>query len=143
MPDLLLDKVVGFLQISSTTVTAWIFNVLGFYPLHEGFAFKFPEVSIEIAKQCSGIRSGMALVILGVLAGHYALRSNINRVILVFIAVAIAIFKNGVRIVALTLGSIYVDPHILSSQLHREGGIPVFILAFMMLSARHFRDAKI
>ncbi len=133
-PALLLDKIVGFLQTASFTVTGSIFNALGFFPLKEGFVFKFPEITIEVARQCSGIRSSMALVILGLLCGHFFLRSSLNRILLVVFAVLIAIFKNGVRIVGLTLGAIYVDPRILSSVLHKTGGVPVFILAFALLS---------
>jgi exosortase len=134
-PQLLLDRIVGFLQVSSYMVTGWIFNALGFFPLEQGFSFKFPEITIEVASQCSGIRSGMALVILSLLCGYLFLRSSVNRILLVIFAVPIAIFKNGVRIVGLTLGAIYVDPRIMSSSAHKRGGYPVFIMAFSMLMA--------
>jgi len=134
-PDLILGRMVDFLQVASCDVTGWIFNALGFFPLREGFSFRFPEVSIEVAKQCSGIRSSTALVILSLLCGDLFLRSCISRILLVICSVFIAIFKNGVRIVVLTLGSIYVDPRILSSDLHRKGGIPIFIMAFAMLTS--------
>ena len=55
-PGLLLDKIVGFLQTASFAMTGLIFNVLGFFPIEQGFAFKFPEGTIEVATQCSGIR---------------------------------------------------------------------------------------
>ena len=133
-PGLLLDKIVGFLQAASFTMTGLIFNALGYFPLAQGFAFKFPEGTIEVATQCSGIRSSMALIILSLLCGHLFLRSNLNRILLVIFAVLIAIFKNGVRIAGLTLGGLYVDPKILSGPLHRSGGILVFMLGFALLS---------
>jgi len=134
-PEMILDKIVGFLQIASYTVTSWIFHTLGFFPIQEGFMFKFPDITIEVARQCSGIRSSMALVILSLLCGHFFLRSSFNRILLVISAVLIAIFKNGVRIVGLTLSAIYVDPRIMSGPIHKKGGYPVFILAFLMLIA--------
>ena len=133
-PDLLLDKMVSFLQAASYTTTGLIFNALGFFPLEQGFLFRFPELTVEVARQCSGIRSSTALVILSLLSGHLFLRSSLNRILLVIFAVLIAIFKNGVRIVGLTLGAIYVDPRIMSGPMHRTGGVPVFILAFALLS---------
>ncbi|WP_367361401.1 hypothetical protein, partial [Syntrophus sp. (in: bacteria)] len=42
--------------------------------------------------------------------------------------------KNGIRITTLTLLSTYVDPRILQSPLHREGGIPFFILALLLMA---------
>ena len=133
-PTSLLDKIVGILQTASFTMSGWIFNALGFFPLQQGFKFVFPEMTIEVATECSGIRSGMALVILSLLSGHLFLRSNLNRILLIVFAVLIAIFKNGVRIVGLTLGAIYVDPRILTSFVHKSGGVPVFILGFALLS---------
>jgi exosortase len=132
-PDLILDKVVGFLQSASYTMTGWIFNVLGFFPLEKGFEFKFPELSIEVAPQCSGIRSSIVLVILSLIAGNFMLGSKLNRVLLVIVSVPVAIFKNGVRIAGLTLSAIYLDSRILSSEFHKKGGLPVFILAIGLL----------
>ncbi|HYA40969.1 MAG TPA: exosortase/archaeosortase family protein [Syntrophobacteraceae bacterium] len=134
-PEVLLDKIIDFLQVASYTVTGLIFNALGFFPIVHGFIFKFPELAIEVARQCSGIRSCTALVILSLLCGHLFLRSSLNRILLPIFAVPIAIFKNGVRIVCLTLGAIYVDPRIMSGELHQKGGYPVFVLAFFMLMA--------
>ena len=132
-PELLLDKIIDFLQVASYTLTGLIFNALGFFPIAQGFSFKFPEITIEVARQCSGIRSCAALVILSLLCGHLFLRSHLNRILLPVFAVPIAIFKNGVRIACLTLGAIYVDPRIMSGELHKKGGYPVFVLAFLML----------
>jgi exosortase len=132
-PEFILDKIIDFLQMTSYVLTGLIFNALGFFPVAQGLTFTFPEISIEVARQCSGIRSCMALVILSLLCGHFFLRSNLNRILLVVFAVPIAVFKNGVRIVCLTLGAIYVDPRIMSGELHKKGGYPVFALAFLML----------
>lgn len=134
LPELVLDNITGFLQSASFTAARLIFNTLGFFPLTHGFEFKFPELTIEVASQCSGIRSSTVLVILSLLLGNLMLRSTLNRILLVVFAILIAIFKNGVRIAAITLGTIYVDPRIIRGPVHKAGGIPVFILAFAMLS---------
>ena len=41
-PGLLLDKIVTFLQATSFTATGLIFNVLGFFPLEQGFRIQVP-----------------------------------------------------------------------------------------------------
>jgi exosortase/archaeosortase family protein len=45
----------------------------------------------------------------------------------------VAVLKNGIRIVSLTLLAMYVDPGFLTGQLHHEGGIAFFGLALLML----------
>jgi exosortase/archaeosortase family protein len=43
------------------------------------------------------------------------------------------LFKNALRIVTLSLLSIHVDPGIIQSRLHREGGIPFFLIALVLI----------
>ncbi|MCX5847807.1 MAG: hypothetical protein NTW12_15870 [Deltaproteobacteria bacterium] len=43
-------------------------------------------------------------------------------------------FKNGIRITTLTLLRTYVDPRILQSSLHGEGGIPFSIVALLLMA---------
>ena len=55
-------------------------------------------------------------------------------IFLVICAVIIAMLKNGIRILTLSLMGNYVDPRILQSDLHREGGIPFFIVALLLMA---------
>ena len=87
-----------------------------------------------MARECSGIRSGLALFITALLAGHLFLKTWWKQVILVVCVFPITMFKNGIRITSLTLLGTYVDPRILQSSLHREGGIPFFILALLLMA---------
>ena len=77
----------------------------------------------------------MAIFITAVLAGYIFLTSFWKRIFLVVCAVLIAMFKNGIRILTLSLLGNYVDPRILQSSLHREGGIPFFIVALVLTGA--------
>ena len=85
-------------------------------------------VTIEVAKQCSGIRSTMAMVITGVLAAHLFLRDNGKKLILMLTILPITVFKNGIRIVILTLLAIHVDERFLTGGfLHKSGGFVFYI----------------
>jgi exosortase len=134
IPSSLMDCIIHFLQVGSTEVTNLLFIASGVPFLRDGFVFHTPSMSIEVAKQCSGIRSSLALLITSLLAGHLFLRTWWKKIILVIFVVPIALFKNGIRIVTLTLLGTYVDPRILQSSLHREGGIPFFILALLFMA---------
>jgi exosortase len=70
IPTPILDLLVKTLQVGSATATELVFKLLG-VPLHrEGFSFSIPGISVEVAEQCSGIRSSLALIITSVLAGY-------------------------------------------------------------------------
>jgi exosortase len=134
IPTALMDNIIYFLQAGSTEFVNLLFLASGVPFVRDGFVFHLPNVSVEVAKQCSGIRSGMAIFIVAILAGYMFLKSYWKIIFLVICAVLIAMFKNGIRILTLSLLGNYVDPRILSSSLHREGGTPFFILALLLLA---------
>ncbi len=133
-PATVMDKIVTFLQTGSAEFTNLLLLASGTPFLREGFVFHLPGQSIEVAPQCSGIRSGLALFITALLAGHLFLKTGWRQLILVACVFPITMFKNGIRITTLTLLGIYVDPRIIQSSLHREGGIPFFILALVLMA---------
>ena len=134
IPTALMDNIIYFLQAGSTEFVNLLFLASGVPFVRDGFVFHLPNVSVEVAKQCSGIRSGMAIFIVAILAGYMFLKSYWKIIFLVICAVLIAMFKNGIRILTLSLLGNYVDPRILESSLHREGGIPFFIVALLLLA---------
>lgn len=133
-PVCVMDAIITFLQVGSTEFTNLLFMASGVSYVREGFVFHLPSISVEVAKQCSGIRSGLALFITALLAGHLFLRTGWKKLLLALAVIPITMFKNGIRITSLTLLGEYVNPRILQSDLHREGGIPFFILALLLVA---------
>jgi len=134
IPSKVVEAIISILQAGSAEAAYGFFKLTGVPVLREGFIFNLPGMSIEIAKQCSGIRSSIALVITSIIAGQLFLQTNWRKCALVLSAIPIAIMKNGLRIVTLSLLATYVDPRILGSELHKSGGIPFFILALGFLA---------
>ncbi len=133
LPGFLLDRFITWLQVGSADVAEWVFQLSGTPVLRQGMIFVLPRVSIEVAKECSGIRSTQALLITCLLAGHLLLRTNWRRTALLAAAVPVLIIKNGIRIATLTLLAVYVDPNFLSGRLHHEGGFLFFTLGLLIL----------
>jgi exosortase len=134
IPSAVMDGIIYALTIGSTEFTNLLLMASGVPYLRDGFVFHLPSISVEVAPQCSGIRSGLALFITATVAGHLFLKTGWKKVVLALAAIPIAMFKNGIRIVTLTLLGAYVDPRILQSSLHREGGIPFFIVALVLMA---------
>jgi exosortase len=135
IPSVLLEKAITFLQIGSAEVSYWFLRVSGMPIAREGFVFNLPTIDIEVAPQCSGIRSSLSLVITGVLAAYFFLRTGWARALLMLSIVPIAIIKNGFRIASLSWLGVYVDQSILASDLHRQGGFLFFVLALALTGA--------
>ena len=134
IPTALMDNIIHFLQVGSTEFVNLLLLASGVPFVRDGFVFQLPNISVEVAKECSGIRSGMAIFIVAILAGYMFLKSYWKIIFLIVCAVLIAMLKNGIRILTLSLLGNYVDPRILESSLHREGGIPFFIVALLLLA---------
>lgn len=135
IPSAFMEGFIYSLQVGSTEFTHLLFMATGVPFFREGFIFHLPGMSIEVAKECSGIRSSLALLITAVLAGHLFLKTGWKKAILVLLVIPVTMFKNGIRILVLTLLGTYVDPRWLTgSSLHRDGGILFFILALLLLA---------
>jgi len=134
LPPAMLQAIVTFLQRWSAEATAVLFDLLGVSVYREGFLFALPGLTIEIAEECSGIRSTIALFIVGLIAGHLFLRRAWSRTALMTLVVPLAIVKNAVRIVVLSLLAIHVDPSFITGSVtHRYSGIPLFAVSFAIV----------
>lgn len=133
LPDHVLSWVIYQLQRGSTEVAYLLFKIVGVPTLRQGFVLSVPTVTIEVASECSGIRSSLALFITCLLAAHFYLRTPWKITVFLLLVFPLAVFKNGVRIVTLTLLSIHVDPGFLHGYLHHDGGFVFFALALLLL----------
>jgi exosortase len=135
IPTVVMERIITFLQLGSTAAADVIFRLTGVPYVREGFNFYFRGLTIEVAPQCSGIHSGISLLITSLIAGQLFLNTRSRRVFLSVAAIPIAVFKNGMRIATLSLLGLYVDQGILAGPIHKKGGIPFFIVALIMLGA--------
>src|ERR1017187_208012 len=133
LPQVVLDRTIHALQEGSTEIAYLIFRAVGTPVLRHGFLLSVPGVTIEVAKECSSIRSSIALFITCLLAAHLYLRTGWKMWLLVLLSFPLSLIKNGIRIATLTLLSIHVDPSFLTGSLHHQGGFVFFFLALLIL----------
>jgi exosortase len=126
LPENVLNWMVHELQSASADVSSVLFHVIGMPSFRQGFRFMLPGLQIEVASECSGIRSTMALLLVSVLAGYVLLRTPSRRICFALLAIPIGIFKNAVRIVTLSYLGVYVDRAYLEGRLHHQYGGLVF-----------------
>jgi len=132
MPPSIIEPIIRWLQCGSAAVVNALFVALHVSFLRDGFDFYLSGLSIEIATECSGIRSSYALLVLTVLLSYLTLRTNWRRVVLVLAVVPLVLLKNGIRIVTLCLLTIHVDRSVITGPLHHQGGFVFFGLALAL-----------
>jgi len=133
LPTFVEAQVTVALQTASAEVSHSFFKFIGVPTFREGFFFTLPGLTIEVTKECGGIRSTLALVITAVLLGHLFLPAFVKRVVLILFTIPVAICTNAVRIVSVSLITVYVDERFLDVSHDYGGGTIAFILALALL----------
>jgi len=133
MPSVLVEGATRALKAGSAEAVAALLSLTGTPYLREGFVFSLPGFAIEIADECSGIRSSIALLLTGLLASQAFLRTPWAKMLVLLVVLPVTVLKNAIRIVSLVLLATHVDPEFLTGQLHHEGGIVFFALSLGLL----------
>jgi exosortase len=147
LPQAILERATLVLRVCSTQAAGILFRLGGVPVFRDGFRFSLPGLDVEVAEQCSGIRSGLSLFITSLLMGHIFLRSPRGRLCIVLAAFPITIFKNGLRIVTIYWLTIHPGMESLVHWVHRYGGIPfsflgLSLLAFLVIFLRRFEKTS-
>ena len=95
--------------------------------------FQLPGIVIEVAQECSGIRSSWVLFITSVLASYLFLKSPWRRFILVAFVIPLGIVRNGFRILVIGLLCVHLGPQMIHSIIHKQGGPLFFALSLIPL----------
>ena len=143
------DGVVNWLEtesmLASAETAAFLFSLTATPVLRDGTIFQLPGIMIQVAQECSGIRSSWVLFITSTLASYLFLQSPWRRVLLVAFVIPLGIVRNGFRILVIGLLCVNIGPQMIDSVIHRQGGplffalslIPLFLLLWWLRRARH------
>jgi len=131
MPDAMADA----LEMASKTAAAEVANVLfhlsGTPFLRAGPIFQLPNITIEVAQECSGIRSSWVLFMTSILAANLFLKTPWRRFALIAFVIPLGILRNGFRILVIGLLCVNVGPEMIHSLIHRRGGPFFFALSLI------------
>jgi exosortase C (VPDSG-CTERM-specific) len=139
-----------FFQYTSAEAAALLFAVTGSSVFRDGLVFQLPGITIQVAQECSGIRSSLVLFITSLVAGHMFLQSPWRRAALTLVVIPLAIVRNGFRIYTIGWLCVHVSPTMIDSAIHRHGGplffalslIPFFLLLlWLRWSERRLRSS--
>ena len=148
LPDGLVNWLETASKLASAEAAALFFHLTGTPLVRDGTIFQLPGIVIEVAQECSGIRSSWVLFITSVLASYLFLNSPWRRVILVAFVIPLGILRNGFRILVIGLLCVHVGPQMIHSLIHKQGGplffalslIPLFLLLWWLRKGEKTRS---
>lgn len=124
----------SFLQHGSAVVADGLFQLAGTPVYRNGTVFRLPGFSMQVARECSGINSTVALFVTSIVAGRLLLRSPLLRFVLTLAVIPIALGRNGIRVVTIGELCVHVGPEMIDSYIHRHGGPIFFTLSLIPFS---------
>jgi exosortase len=95
----------------------------------KGLLVHIPGLTVEVARECSSIRSSSMLLVTTLVLVQLLLRSPWRKALVIAVAIPLSVVKNGLRIFVIAMLSTRVDPSFLTGRLHREGGVIFFLIA--------------
>jgi len=120
-----------FLQHGSAEVAHLLFKLAGTTVFYNDLIFRLRGINLEVAPECSGIRSSLALFITSLLAGHFFLRTPWKSAVLTLAVIPLALFRNGFRIFTIGELCVHINPDMINSYIHRQGGPIFFVLSLI------------
>ena len=131
LPTIVFNQIAFPLQLFASRVGETVLTAAG-VPVVRGKAYVLELAScevLEVAQACSGIRSRISLLTLGVLLGKLTEPRIAIRVLLAILTVPVAIAANAARVVGTGLAANWIGPEAAEGFFHTFSGWLVFVAA--------------
>jgi exosortase len=132
-PQFVLDRMIALLQQWSAWAAHVLFAAVGVPVTQDGVLLTIPGLTVQVAQQCSSIRSSSMLLVTTMVLAQLLLRSPWRKALVIGLAVPLSVAKNGLRIFAIAMLGTRVDPGYLTGRFHHEGGIVFFAIALIVI----------
>ena len=143
IPSILMQKITFPMQLFASSVAEASLQALEIPVLREGNIIHLPHTTLEVAEACSGIRSLMSLLALGVIFAYFTKRKLWQRTVLVLACFPIAIVVNSLRVSATGILANSYGLSVAEGSFHDFSGYVLFIVAFGLLLGLGFLLSKV
>ena len=133
LPAIIFNQIALPLQLLASRVGESAISAAGIPVLREGNVLVLANTSLEVAEACSGIRSLVSLITIGVVYGYFSDSRTWVRVALVLSTVPVAIVSNGARVAGTGLLAHWWGPQAAEGFFHEFSGWVVFVVAFSLI----------
>jgi exosortase len=135
LPESILNGIVALLQVWSAWAAHMLFAAFGVPVVQDGVILTIPGLTLQVAQECSSIRSSSMLLVTTIVLTQLLLRSPWRKALVIGLAVPLSVAKNGLRIFTIAMLGTRVDPGYLTGRFHHQGGIVFFAIVLMVIFA--------
>jgi exosortase len=133
LPSIIFNQIAFPLQLFASRVGEQAIAAANIPVLREGNVLVLASTTLEVAEACSGIRSLISLLTLGIVYGYFMDPRSWVRVAIALSSVPVAILANGARVAGTAFAAQLYGPAAAEGFFHEFSGWVVFIAAFVLM----------
>ena len=133
LPAIIFNQIAFPLQLLASRAGEVTLEAARIPVLREGNVIVLAHTTLEVAEACSGIRSLISLLTLGVIFGYFIDHRPGVRLAIAASTIPIAVLANGFRVAGTGIAAHYYGPAAAQGFFHTFSGWLVFVLALAML----------
>lgn len=133
LPYLVYNAITFPLKLFVATVAVTVLQGLGIAVVGEGNVLMLPNITLEVADACSGIRSLISLLAAATAYAFLLRTSPLRRWGIALAAIPIALFTNALRVVATGILAARLGGDAATGFMHETAGMAIFGLALLLL----------
>jgi len=133
LPYLTLKVLTYQSRLFDAGLTATALGWLGVPVLRDGVMLQLPNMTLEVADECSSVPAIVALLALGAAYSQLQARPTWMRAVLTLAAAPLGLLSNIVRLILTSLGAYYLGPIALNNVIHKFNGTTVFLATVVLL----------
>jgi exosortase len=133
LPAIIFNQIAFPLQLLASNVGEYSIRSMDIPILREGNVLILANATLEVAEACSGIRSLISLITLGIVFGYFVDQRVWVRSIIALSAIPVAILANGLRVASAGVAAHNFGTAGVEGIFHEFSGWVVFVIAFAMM----------
>jgi len=137
IPAIIFNQIVFPLQLLASRFGENTITLCQIPVLREGNVIHLANTSLEVAEACSGIRSMITLLTMGIIAGYLLDTRLWVRIVMAVGTVPIAIVANGIRVAGTGIAAHFYGAEAAEGFSHTFSGWIIYIAALAMLFILH------
>lgn len=133
IPAIIFNQIAFPLQLLASRAGEYAISAAEIPVLREGNVLVLANTTLEVAEACSGIRSLISLLTLGIVFGYFTDPRGWVRTAIALSTIPVAIISNGARVAGTGIAAHRWGPTVAEGFFHEFSGWVVFMVAFLLM----------
>ena len=133
LPAVVFDQLESPLQIATSIFSEALIRAADIPVIRDGNLLALGNVTLEVARECSGMRSAISLATLGLVFGYVPDSRPWLRVLVALLTLPVVVIANGGRVAATGIAAHYYGPGAATGFFHDLCGWLAFAAAFAIM----------